>query len=74
MINLHMLMKLVNKARFFFSSVCACGFYQKKVTFDLGFIILLDKILLTDDSAFYFVTRPYLFLDLSANPVGEDKE
>lgn len=49
-------------------------FVPKEVTFDLGFIILFDKILLTDDSAFYFVTRPYLLLDLSANPVGEDKE
>lgn len=49
-------------------------FLPKEVTSDLGFIILLDKILLKDDSAFYFVTRPYLFLDLSANPVGEDKE
>ena len=49
-------------------------FLPKEVTFDLGFIILLDKILFTDDSDFYFVTRPYLFLDLSANPVGEDKE
>lgn len=49
-------------------------FLPKEVSFDLGFIILLDKILLTDDSAFYFVTRSYLFLDLSANPVGEDKE
>ena len=42
-------------------------FLPKEVSFDLGFIILLD-------SAFYFVTRSYLFLDLSANPVGEDKE
>ena len=49
-------------------------FLPEEVTFDLGFIILLDKILLTDNSAFYFVTRSYLFLDLSANPVGEDKE
>ena len=49
-------------------------FKPKEVSFDLDFIILLDKILLTDDSAFYFVTRGYLFLDLSANPVGEDKE
>ena len=49
-------------------------FLPKEVTFDLGFIIPLDKILFTDDSDFYFVTRPYLFLDLSANPVGEDKE
>lgn len=49
-------------------------FLPKEITFDPGFIILLDKILLTDDGAFYFVTRPYLFLDLSANPVREDKE
>lgn len=49
-------------------------FLPKEVSFDLGFIMLLDKILLIDDSAFYFVTRSYLFLDLSANPVGEDKE
>ena len=48
-------------------------FLPKEVKFDLGFIILLDKILFAD-SDFYFVTRPYLFLDLSANPVGEDKE
>ena len=49
-------------------------FLPKEVAFDQGFIILLNQILLVEDSAFYFVTRPYLFSDLSANPVGEDKE